>query len=362
MAKKKPTSSDVAKLAGVSQPTVSMILNNYEHVSFSPDTVQRVMDACAQLNYRIPSARRGDGDGSEERFLMAMCPDFSNLHYISLLEAMRKQAKERGYMLTVYASNRDMTMEAQFTKLALSTGAAGALLLYKPVNYVALQQLTSSLPTVAICDKTEVSNMDVIELDSEKLGMIIAEHLLSLGHKKIAYISTELSDRYPARMLRLKGMREAYSKAGVSPYNILVCTTESEQIAYTSEITSYETGYCLAGRVVEKYGDVTALVVMNDMVAIGIMDALTDKKYRIPADYSVCGCDNTMISQYRTVSMTSVEHYDINRGREAVDVLIRKIEEKNNRGELWPASATRMEFVPKLVARNTTGPNRRKKV
>ena len=77
----------------------------------------------------------------------------------------------------------------------------------------------------------------------------------------------------------------------------------------------------------EKYEDVTAMVGMNDMVAIGVMDALVEKKYRIPYDYSVCGCDNTMISQYRTISMTSVEHFDANRGREAVDVLIRKIEE-----------------------------------
>lgn len=137
---------------------------------------------------------------------------------------------------------------------------------------------------------------------------------------------------------------------------------ESEQITYTSEITSYDTGYCLAQRVTEKYREITAMVGMNDMVAIGIMDALTDKKFRVPYDYSVCGCDNTMISQYHTISMTSVEHFNSNRGREAVDVLIRKIEQKHNHGELWPESAVRMEFTPKLVARSTTGPNRRKKV
>ena len=65
--------------------------------------------------------------------------------------------------------------------------------------------------------------MDIIELDSEKIGAIVAEHLLTLGHKKIAYISTELSDRHPARLMRLKGMRDAFAQANISPYNILVC-------------------------------------------------------------------------------------------------------------------------------------------
>lgn len=362
MAKKKATSSDVAKLAGVSQSTVSMILNNYENIRFSAETVQRVMDACVELNYRVPSSRRMTGEQGERKLLMALCPSYTNLYYISLLEAMCGQAQERGYSLTVSLSRRDLTLEAQFSQLACQQQALGVLLLYKPANLAALQQLTSNMPVVAICDKEEVSDIDIIELDSKKLGVIIAEHLLSLGHRKIAYISTEMNERHPARLLRLKGMQDTFAGAGISPFNIRVCTMESEKIAYTEGITSYETGYCLGKRVVERYGEITALVGMNDMVAIGIMDALTDKKYRIPQDYSVCGCDNTFLSQYCMISMTSVEHFDENRGREAVDVLIRKIEQGNRSKDIsWPVSAVRVEFVPKLIARNSTGPNKRKK-
>lgn len=361
MTRKKPTSSDVAKLAGVSQPTVSMILNHYEHVRFSQETVQKVMEACEKLNYRTPSARRDDWEVRENKSLLAMCPSFTNLYYVNLLEAMSVQAQERGYSLNVFPGRRDRSLEEQFVRLASQQGAAGVLLLYKPVNGSVLKQLTDRLPVVAICDKTEAADIDIIELDSEKLGAIVAEHLLCLGHRKVAYISTQLTKEYPARMLRLKGMRDAFARARVSPYNIRVCTMDSEKIDCTPQITTYETGYCLGKRVVEKYEDITALVGMNDMVAIGIMDAITDKKYRIPQDYSVCGCDNTIISQYRQISMTSVEHFDVNRGREAVDVLIRKIEEGSREGELGPSSAVRVEFAPKLVVRGSTGPCRRKK-
>lgn len=115
MTKKKPTSKDVAQLAGVSQPTVSMILNNYDNVRFSPETVQRVMDACTKLNYRVPSKRKGNSGERYEKLIMAMCPSYTNLYYISLLEAMCNQAEERGYSLTVFSSGRNMKLEGQLS-------------------------------------------------------------------------------------------------------------------------------------------------------------------------------------------------------------------------------------------------------
>lgn len=359
MAKKKPTSSDVAKLAGVSQSTVSMILNNYEHIRFAPDTVQRVMDACAKLNYRTPSARREGGSGEGNKCLMAMCPSFSNFYYINLLEAMQMQAYEKGYNMTVFLSRRNTVLEAQFVQMVRQQGAAGVFLMYKPINGAVLEQLASEVPVVLFCDKSGVSNVDIMEQDNEKMAVIVGEHLLSLGHRRIAFITTDLLD--PNAVLRLQGLKEAFVKAKLSPYNIRACTIESEQMGYGPEVPLYDAGYRLGKLVVEKYKDITALVGLNDMVAIGIMDALIDEKYRIPYDYSVCGFDNTMISQYRRISLTSVENFDVNRGKEAVDVLIRKIEAGSSREEQESSSRFRVAFASKLIARGSTGPNRRKK-
>lgn len=360
MAKKKPTSNDVAKLAGVSQSTVSMILNNYENIRFAPDTVQRVMDACARLNYRTPSARRGNSSMEGSKCLMVMCPSISNLYYINLLEAMNEQAYEKGYTMTVFLSQRSTVLEAQFAQMVRQQEAAGVFLMYNPINATVIGQLASEVPVVLFCDKSRVSNVDIMEQDNEKMGVTVGEHLLSLGHYKVAFITTDLLD--PNAVLRLQGLKDAFIKAKVSPYNIRACTIESEQMGYGPEVPLYEAGYRLGKRVVEKYEDVTALVGLNDMVSIGIMDALIDEKYRIPYDYSVCGFDNTMISQYRRISMTSVENFDINRGREAVDVLIRKIEARNGRAEQEHSGIFRVAFASKLIARGSTGPNRRKKV
>ncbi len=111
------------------------------------------------------------------------------------------------------------------------------------------------------------------------------------------------------------------------------------------------------GVIVDRYPEVTAFVGMNDMIAVGIMDVLLERKYKIPRDYSVCGCDNTIISRYRSVSLTTVELFTDHRGQEAVNILIRKIEEND---DIQMSSSVQVEFAPQLIARNSTGPNRKK--
>ncbi len=357
MAGKRPTSSDVARLAGVSQPTVSMILNHYENARFSEETVKKVMDACEKLNYQIPCVRRQNGDSVKNKLLMTISPTWENLHYVRLLNAAVAQAEAKGYTLAAFASNRDSALEKQFVDTALAAGAAGVLFLYKPINRAALVRLTSQIPVVVVCDKTEIKNANIVVMDSEKTGILIGEHLLSLGHKKIAYISTELSERFVPRWLRLEGLKKAFQDAHVSPYNIRVCTPESEKMPDTIHAGAYETGFYLGGAVLDRYPEVTAFVGVNDMVAMGVMDVLLERKYKIPRDYSVCGCDNTIVSRYHAVSLTSVEHFSTHRGQEAINVLIRKIEDPDG---INLASSVQVEYVPKLIARNSTGPNRRK--
>ena len=122
----------------------------------------------------------------------------------------------------------------------------------------------------------------------------------------------------------------------------------------------YDLGYLLTKRLLERGENVTAFVAVNDIMAIGVMDAVIDSGKRIPEDYSVCGCDNTSVCKFRGVSLTSVESYAKQTGREAVDVLIRKIESGNSSLEVGnsPDGITRVEYFPKLIVRKSTGPRR----
>ncbi|MDL2234715.1 LacI family transcriptional regulator [Christensenellaceae bacterium OttesenSCG-928-L17] len=355
--KNKATSTDVARLAGVSQSTVSMVLNN-NHQSFSPETVARVFSACDELNYRLPRSNKA-GLSDNSKALLAICPSFVNLHYVTLVESMQIRAQELGYSLLTYCTYRNAAAEAGIANMVNRFPVAGALFLYQPASTHVLQEVSNFVPAVSMYDKIDETDVDLIEQNSMRLGSIIATHLLELGHRNIAYISTPFGDNQLARSRRYLGMCGVFEEAGENPDNIIPCTMETEGLTYSADTSEYDTGYQLARHVVERY-PVTAMVGFNDMVALGIMDALLDLKKRIPQDYSVCGCDNTMFSRCKHVSMTSIETYNNRRGREAVDLLVRKVtQELEPQSIETPVSTVRVEYAPRLIHRASSGVNKR---
>jgi LacI family transcriptional regulator len=114
-------------------------------------------------------------------------------------------------------------------------------------------------------------------------------------------------------------------------------------------------------RLIERRADITAVATLNDMIAIGAIDAIIDAGKRVPEDYSVCGIDNVSAARYRGVSLTSVESYPIQAGHEAVSYLVRRIEQEGSLSDIedMPESIMRIEYIPKLIVRKSTGPRRK---
>lgn len=115
MNKKKVTSSDVAKYAGVSQTTVSMILNKKYNVSFSKEVVKKVEDAaragvCA-------SKRRTQKESRREKLLVVFCPNLTNPYYVMLLQGIEARATEQGFGLFVCNTQRDLELEERYLKM-----------------------------------------------------------------------------------------------------------------------------------------------------------------------------------------------------------------------------------------------------
>lgn len=356
MGKYKVTSTDVARQAGVSQSTVSQILNHH-YERFTQETIRRVLSACEELSYHLPHAPVASPSGS--KVLLAVCPSYGNLHYLSLIEAMQKRALERGYSLFAYATFRNPAAEAHLAQIVQSVQAAGMCCLYQPTHAATMRQIASRLPLVYINEDSGTVNADHVEQNSWRLGQTIGEHLLKLGHIHIAYISTPFQSNQLARTKRLDGIRAAFEEANKTAEHIFSLTPEDIP-ARKKELSEYDTGYQLAEHVLDNGPDVTAFVGLNDMVAVGILDALTDRKLRVPQDYSVCGFDNTVVSKYKRVSLTTVENFDAQRGVEAIDLLIRKIEQGDVPDGLEPvASTVRVGYRPKLIARSSTGRARR---
>lgn len=105
--KKKVTSTDIARAAGVSQSTVSMVLNRKYNVSFSKETVEKVEKAARELGYVLPK-RKLRRESRGEKLLVVFCSNLTNPYYVMLLQGIESRAKEQGYGLFVCNTQRDL--------------------------------------------------------------------------------------------------------------------------------------------------------------------------------------------------------------------------------------------------------------
>lgn len=356
MKKSRVTARDVAKRAGVSPATVSMILNGKGSSKFPEKTCRRVIDACNELGYVHSVSAKGSA--LDDKVLVAITPTLSNLYYVHLVEAMQRRAKELGYSLMAFDTFREIPQETRIMQICNQFPFAGVCFLYPPENNMLMQQVEWAKPVIHIYDKGIHDKADILELDGFRIGEIIGEYLVSLGHERIAFLTSTFDTRQVTRVRRLEGLRAVYRSKGFDAEKaILVCSPELEMSDVKSVPEGYELGYIMARKIIERGEDVSAFVAINDMIAVGAMDAVADCGKRVPEDYSVCGCDNTSVSKYKSISLTSVESYARQTGREAVDILVRKIEGGNPLSGLEdsPDGITRVEYFPKLIVRKSTG-------
>ncbi len=352
---KKVTSTDVARLAGVSQSTVSQILSHSPRANFSQETVRRVFQCAEQLGYQPlkSSVRAVD----EVRNILVVCPGFTNPYYTLLLEAIRLACTRAGYGMLIFTTMRWRDEEERLLSLVSRMPVQGIVYTYCPESLDSIRQLCRMMPLVLVGDKAEQLAVDAVELDSGKCGDLVARHLLDLGHRRIAYLTIPTTLEQLARQRRLHGMEQTFLKAGIRG-GILLRSKGKEQLGqYESAVTEYSVGYDLTRELIQQPQDVTAIVGLNDMVAMGAMDALCSEGLRVPEDYSVIGCDNTAVGHMRNVPLTTVDHHINAKGRQAVEMLLKKIGDADV-PEQDRSRIMRVEYEPRLIARGSTGPAR----
>lgn len=354
---KRVTAKDVAQLAGVSPATVSMILSGRGEAKFPEKTRRRVVEACNTLGY----IRTGNTRYMDDKVLMAITPSFSNLYYVRLVEAMERRAKELGYILLSFDTFWEMEQEKRILQICNSFPFAGILFVYPSENEVLLQQTVWNKPIVYVYDKNLHTSANVLGVDNIRAGAMVAEYLLELGHRRIAFLTSTLKTRQVIRIRRFEGLRKAFAEAGQDPENVVLCSPDTEDLGMKTTPEGYELGYLLMKKLIERKADVTGIVAVNDMMAFGAMDAIADAGKRVPQDYSVVGYDNVGVAKYKGVGLTSVECYSAQTGREAVDILVKRIESGNTLSvmEDGPDGITRVEYFPKLVVRRSTGPRKK---
>jgi LacI family transcriptional regulator, galactose operon repressor len=306
-----PTMMDVAAAAGVSQTTVSLVLNNALGARLSASTRTRVRDAARELGYTL--VRRGPArpDGIGSTVVAFISDEISVDPWCALqLDAVREKAWEHGLTVAAGVSHSDPELEeallAQVQRQPL-VGLIYATILTRHVR--PLPQLYRT-PTVLLnCFVEDHSLASVVP--GELLGGYVATLcLIRAGHRRIAHIHGQ-SWTDPSRD-RLKGYRRALAEYDILFDPALVLPGNWEP----------PTGYQHTMTLMDLPDPPTAIFVANDMMAVGCYDALKERGIRIPQDVSVVGYDDREIAQFMRPPLTTVvlPHYEM--GIQAAETLI----------------------------------------
>lgn len=353
MRQKGPTMADIAKLSGVSQSTVSLVLNQKGGSAIPPETVERVQAAARKLHY-VKAPRSRTAPEKTSRSVLALATDMTNPYYAVMLHELDLAAASAGLELVCCNTYHQPDRETRCLEMALSCRYFAAVFLYPPDAPAAVSRISRQMPVIAICDKNAAPAIDLIELNNRQSGRIAAEHLLSLGHRRIAVLSSDPA-RNAARSNRILGIRSQMEEHGAAGGLSLLVPTPEELAAFPGSSAGYRTGFALGQRAELLSGGYTALIAINDMVAMGAIDALSARGAQFPQDYSIVGFDNLLYAGLSRISLTTVDHHIDLLAQAAVTLLARHTDAALDPA-LLASARFKVECMPQLVVRSSTAP------
>ena len=349
---KKATSQDVAALAGVSQATVSLILNNSSKITFSSETRERVLAAAQQLNYSLP-ARKKAGAQSGSRMLLVLTPTLTNQYYSEIIQTIEQYADSLDYRVIVCNTFRKPELEKFYLNTFVDAHVYCIIYTFLPSFPRLVEKIADTLPTVLIGEKQDELGVCSIELRNVAAGALLAEHLCQLGHRRLVFISTPFNQLSLARSQRLEGIRRQLESHGIRDgLEVLSAERNAEADALSNGLPyEYNVGRALTAELIRRRSRATALIGVNDMTALGILAELTAHGIRVPGDVSVCGFDNIFSSAITTPSLTTIDHHLRTRCQAAVDMILSRTAPTAAPGPF----VNKIEYTPQLIVRSSTG-------
>ena len=332
------TIKDVARRAGYSITTVSMVLNR-KNVCIPDATRAKVWDAVQELGYR-PNQLAVSMVTKKTHVLGLIIPDNSNMFFAELSKAVERAARQAGYGLIYGNSSNDSKRDVQYIEMFADRQVDGIIFaksasLADEDDVHLLQCIDRCLlPFVTVDRQIQGSDVCAVLLNHFKGGYLATRHLLSLGHKKIgAY--TGPSDLLSSNE-RLAGYRSALEEAGV-PYDEALVFEGNYQYTDCSEALRH---FMNRG--------VSAIFCFNDLMAFGLYRELAIAGLYIPENISIVGFDNVILSDVIQPALTTVEQPIADMGKVAVNLLVRLID-----GEDIPKNKRKSIFEPRLLIRSS---------
>jgi LacI family transcriptional regulator len=313
---KRPTQADVARLAGVSRATVSYVLNNRTdgRIPITDETRHKVLAAADKLGYQ-PNAMARSLRSGVSRTIGFLMPAVHNPHYWSILEGAEEEITGRGYHLALVTANLDPERERRCLRSLLQQRLDGLILMPTFIDLLTDEMEPLSQRSSPVVFITPVDGADWVFPDIRGGAEAMMDHLLDLGHRRIAFINGVA--RRNLSQTREDVYREKVVAAGLpfDPELLRACGHLMKD--------AYEETH----KVLDLSDPPTAIWTVNDLLAIGALRAINERGLRVPEDVALAGFDDIDVAQQLYPPLTTARMPAQEMGLCAAEYLFARLED-----------------------------------
>ena len=314
--KQKITIKTIAKELGVSTSTVSKALRDSHEISI--DTKDKIKAYAAMFNYK-PNSLALQLRNQKTKLIGVILPRIVHHFFSTVIKGIEQGASEKGYHIMVCFSNESYKKEVENLKV-LSNGSVDGLIVSIAKETLETKDFThfkdlvnEEIPLVLFDRVVDEVLCDKVVVDDVGAGYKATKYLLNQNSLKIALITTP--EHVNVGTLRRQGYEKALSEKGISVNKKLII-----------EIEEKENIKAQIERVFDQ--DIDAVFAVNEIYAATAMRIAKEKGYKVPQEFSVIGFTDGLISEYSSPSITTIAQHGLEMGKQAVEVLIERIEKE----------------------------------
>ncbi len=335
---KRSTIAEIAAKAGVSIPTVSRVLNNRPDVATETrERVEQVMKESGFIRSRVKNVLK-----ESSGIIDMLVPDLTNLYSVEIVRGVEEVLERTELRLALSLTHNTLHFEQRWLAKVVDGATDGAILVLTHGQSNRLDMLIrNKIPFVVIDHRGELGpDIPSVGATNWLGGRLATEHLLSLGHRRIAIISGEATQ--PCSRDRIAGYRTALEDADIAVDPAFIRPGRFEP----------HTGYEQTCALLDLPEPPTAIFAGSDAQAVGVYSALRTRGLSVPDSISVVGFDDVPVSSLITPALTTVRQPLFEMGRVATTMLMRLIAEE-------PLDSNRVELTTTLIVRESTMPLQR---
>lgn len=331
------TIKDVARVAGVSHTTVSRALR--DNPAISSATTAHVKQIATDLGY-VPNRAASGLKTNRSNVIGVIIRRFSDPFNANLLDGIEDVTQAKGFGLIMSVSGNDTAKDERILGAMAEQRIDGLILCSKRIEPEQGAKLHAfNIPTVFINTQSALATINEVIHDDAFGAYELTKHIIDQGHRDIAYIGNGNAGNN--NLERQLGYQKALSEAN------LVIRPESIITMPNGQVSS---GLAGANTLLALDNRPSAVVCFNDMVAVGVIHALTDSGLSVPHDLSVTGFDDIELASYTMPPLTTFRQPRYEMGRQSAEMLLNLVSNKDK--ESYPQLTMRGE----LIVRESTGP------